>query len=169
MSALEFNTEVIKLISTLERFTFKFTSNQEEAKDLVQDTLVKALSNYHRFQKNTNIKAWLFTIMRNTFINDYHKNIKIKSVVSHNYNIQELANVNHDYAPSPEKELEHNDIQEGISKLKDELKTPLELYRKGYKYKEIAIMLEVPIGTIKFRIHQAREILKTNLKVYLES
>lgn len=167
MSALEFNEEILRLMSTLERFTLKFTRNQEEAKDLVQDTLVKALSNYHRFQQNTNIKAWLFTIMRNTFINDYHKNIKIKSVVSLNYNVQELQHVNHDFAPSPEKELEHDDIQNGINNLKEDLKAPLELYRKGYKYKEIAEMLDAPIGTIKFRIHQAREILKESLKVYL--
>lgn len=168
MSALEFNEQILGLISTLERFTLKFTRNQEEAKDLVQDTLVKALGNYHRFQENTNIKAWLFTIMRNTFINDYHKNIKIKSVVSLNYNVHELQHINHDFAPSPEKELEHDDIQDGINNLKEELKNPLELYRKGYKYKEIAEMLDLPIGTVKFRIHQAREFLKESLKVYLQ-
>ncbi len=169
MSTIEFNNEIVKLMDTLERFTLKFTNNKEEAKDLIQDTIVKALSNAHRFQSNTNIKAWLFTIMRNTFINDYHKNVKIKSVVSHSYNVNELPNIHHNFVPSPQKQMEYEDIQQGIYNLKEELKKPLELYRKGFKYKEIAEILNIPIGTVKFRIHQARETLRGTLKVYMNS
>ena len=137
------------------------------AEDLVQETLLKALLNKDKFKAGTNLKAWLYTIMRNTFINNYNKITKRSSNIDSTEYFQ--------YFNTDENYITHNgattdfvvrDINEAIASLGTDYRTPFMMYYIGYKYLEIAEKLQIPIGTVKNRIHIARKELKQALKVY---
>lgn len=166
MTAIEFTHEITNLRNTLKIFTRKFTSDSEESSDLVQETILKALMYKDKFTQNTNLKGWLFTIMRNTFINSYRKNQRAKT--SHD-TTKELFHLNvedtHTFT-SPQSKYEYNDIWKNVNELKEELLTPFKMHTSGYKYHEIAEHLNLPIGTIKNRIFHARKELQKKLTGY---
>jgi RNA polymerase sigma factor (sigma-70 family) len=166
MTALEFTYQVASLRSTLYTFTRRFTSDRDESLDLVQDTMLKALTYKDKFREDTNLKGWLFTIMRNTFINNYRKGQRAKTSRD---NTKELYFLNVEDTHTfnkPETNFEYKDIWKNINELRDELLVPFKMHTSGYKYHEIAEHLDIPIGTVKNRIFHARKEIQQKLAGY---
>jgi RNA polymerase sigma-70 factor (ECF subfamily) len=166
MKAADITFEIVSLRPTLKLFTHRFTRDKEESHDLVQDTLLKALMYKDKFQEQTNLKGWLFTIMRNTFINNYRKSQRTKCLhddtkESYYLNVEDKHTFN-----SPDKHFEYNDIWRNVNEVKDEFLIPFKMYTSGYKYNEIASHLDIPIGTVKNRIFQARKEIQKKLTGY---
>lgn len=166
MASLEFNNLLISNADFLKPFANNLTKDSETAKDLFQETLYKALANQEKYNVGTNIKAWLFTIMRNIFINDYRRKAKQQTIFDNtpndfllNYNQAAVFN-------QAETDLRIKEIYQAIHTLPEIFKTPFLLYFDGYKYHEIAEALNEPLGTIKSRIHFARKLLKEQIRRY---
>jgi RNA polymerase sigma-70 factor (ECF subfamily) len=149
----------------LKPFAINLTRDSEAANDLFQDTLYKALVNRDKFNVGTNIKAWLFTIMRNIFINNYRRKAKQKTIFDNSPNDflinQNQVSINN----SAESAIKTKEINKMIKELPEIYKTPFLLYFDGYKYNEIAEVLVEPLGTIKSRIHFARKLLKEQINL----
>lgn len=166
MSSIEFNQSLISNTDYLKPFAFTLTKDMEAAKDLIQETLYKALANKDKFNDGTNIKAWLYTIMRNIFINNYRRAAKQKTVFNNTANEFLLDYNQFAVANEAETNLTLKEIKEAVYQLPEIFKVPFELYFEGYKYHEIADQLHEPLGTIKSRIHFARKLLKQQLSRY---
>ncbi len=163
MSTLEFNQMLLCNADFLKPFAINLTRDSESANDLFQDTLYKALVNRDKFHVGTNIKAWLFTIMRNIFINNYRRKAKQKTIFDNSPN-DFLINQNQvSISNTAESEMKIKEINKCIQELPEIFKTPFLLYFDGYKYNEIAEVLVEPLGTIKSRIHFARKLLKEQI------
>lgn len=163
MTQVEFTTEISKLRPTLKSFTHRFTYDKEESQDLIQDTLLRALTYRDKFRKDTNLKGWLFTIMRNTYINNYRKAQREKT--SHDTS-KELyfLNVEDEHTFNrPQESLEFKEIWKNVNSIKDDLLIPFKMHTTGYKYDEIAQHLGIPIGTVKNRIFHARKEIQKKL------
>ncbi|GAC1381770.1 MAG: RNA polymerase sigma factor [Ginsengibacter sp.] len=163
MSTTEFNQLVVVNYDFLRPFAFNLTKDAEDAKDLIQETIFKALANRDKYNWGTNVKAWMFTIMRNIFINDYRKKSKYQ-IVSDTSDNDFLLN----YKPSVntesgESRVQIKEIQSAIEDLPEIFNVPFRLYFEGYKYHEISEILKEPLGTIKSRIHFARKLLKNKI------
>lgn len=160
----DFTSELISLEDSLERFAHSLTTNKDDAEDLVQDTFLKALTYMEQFEDNTNLKAWTFTIMRNTFINNYRRNAKHKTTFDDSDN-QYLINSRPDQM-TPENAFSHSEISRKVDQLEPEFRIPFQMHTSGYKYKEIADKLNLKIGTVKSRIFFSRQKLMNVLKDY---
>jgi RNA polymerase sigma-70 factor (ECF subfamily) len=166
MSTVEFDQQIASLHDTLEMFTRRFTKNQEESEDLIQDTVLKALTYRDKFRQNTNLKGWLYTIMRNTFINNYRKAQRARTTHDDTKEMYYL-NVADDYTFNlPDGSYEYQDIQNAVNGIKPDLLVPFRMHTEGYKYHEIAEELEIPIGTVKNRIFHARKEIQKKLVAY---
>lgn len=163
MSNTEFNQMLLSNAEYLRPFAVTLTRDQETAKDLLQETIYRALSNKEKYNAGTNIKAWLYTIMRNIFINNYRRNAKRNTIFDNSAN-EYLLNYNQ-YAISnaAETNLTMKEIKATVHHLPEIFRNPFMLYFEGYKYHEIAELLTEPLGTIKSRIHFARKLLKEQL------
>jgi RNA polymerase sigma factor (sigma-70 family) len=160
MSTLEFNQLLLGNAAFLNPFAINLTKDKESAKDLVQETMNKAIANREKYISGTNIKAWLYTIMRNIFINDYRKKAKQHVIFDATPN-DYLLDYNQSVVPNlAESKLRLKEIQTVVYYLPSIFKEPFLLYFEGYKYHEIARILHEPLGTIKSRIHFARKLLK---------
>ncbi len=166
MTAIEFNHKLTSLQDNLHYFAMTLTSNTDEAKDLVQDTYVKALTNRDKFEDNTNLKAWTFTIMKNTFINNYRRNIRTNAIIDTTEDLYFLNLSKESGIPSPESIIAHKEIMRRVKKLDDDQRIPFLMHTQGYKYKEIADKLQISIGTVKSRIFFGRKKLMENMKEY---
>lgn len=166
MTATDFSYQIAGLRPTLQSFTRRFTSNREESHDLVQDTIMKALMYRSKYRDDTNLKGWLFTIMRNTFINSYRKNQRQRTSQDTTKELYYL-NVKDEYTfNSPDSNYEYKDAWQKIDTVKDELLIPFKMHTSGYKYHEIAEHLNIPIGTVKNRIFHARKEIQKALQGY---
>ena len=158
MGIQEFNTLVVNNSEGLKPFAITLTRDYEMAQDLCQETLYKALAHHDKYQPGTNIKAWLRTIMRNIFINDYRRNERKKIVVDAlRYAAQQQT------FEGADRNIRLKEIHTALYKLPGIFKNACLLYLQGYKYNEIAETLNEPLGTIKSRIHFARKMLKKQL------
>lgn len=163
MSSIEFNQIVINNAEYLKPFAVTLTRDNETAKDLLQETMFRALANKDKYNVGTNIKAWLYTIMRNIFINDYRRKAKQNTILDNSIN-EFLLNSNQlSIANAAESNLKIKEIYQAIHHLPSIFQSPFMLYFDGYKYNEIATILKEPLGTIKSRIHFARKLLKEQL------
>jgi RNA polymerase sigma-70 factor (ECF subfamily) len=168
MTTFEFNTSLVGLKSNLQRFAMSLTSDRDTALDLVQDTYLKAITYKDKFVDYTNLKAWVFTIMKNTFINNYRRNIKENTIID---GTQDLYYINQPYDKgfiSPESRYSEGEIEKAINSLDDEFRIPFQMHLDGYKYKEIADELGLKIGTVKSRIFFTRQKLMAILKDYVK-
>jgi RNA polymerase sigma factor (sigma-70 family) len=163
MSTVEFNEILLGNSDFLRPFAFNLTKDSETAKDLFQNTLYKALSNRDKYNSGTNIGAWLYTIMRNIFINDYRRKAKQKTIFDHSDNNFMINQNQVTTSNAAESEIRIKDVKMYINQLPEIFKTPFLLYFEGYKYNEIAESLKEPLGTIKSRIHFARKLLKEQI------
>lgn len=159
MSTQEFNNMVVANADGLKPFAFTLTRDHEGAQDLYQETIFKALAHKDKYQSGTNIRAWLCTIMRNIFINDYRRNER-KRVIIDSVQYTERHN---NYSLSAERSVRLKEINAAIYNLPAIFKNACILYLQGYKYNEIAVALNEPLGTIKSRIHFARKLLQKNV------
>ena len=166
MTAHEFNNSLIQMKSNLQRFAMSLTSDRDSALDLVQDTYLKAITYKEKFVDYTNLKAWVFTIMKNTFINNYRRNVKENTIIDGTQDLYYL-NMPHDKGfVSPESNYAHDEIEKAIDSLNDEFRIPFRMHVEGYKYHEIADKLGLKIGTVKSRIFFTRQKLMLILKDY---
>lgn len=168
MTQIEFNYQVQMQYSPLKKFAYHLTQDTTDAEDLVHDTMLKAMINKDKFNEGTNLKGWLHTIMKNIFINKYRRDKKRLIQNDGTENQVYLNKSIHSSNNNALSALAMKDINSAISKLKDNLKTPFEMSYTGYKYEEIAQHLQIPLGTVKIRIHNARQKLKSALNVYGE-
>jgi len=157
MSITEFNSLVLNHSESLKPFAISLTRDHEEAKDLCQETLYKAFAYREKYEQGTNIKAWLYTIMRNIFINSYRRNERKKAVLDAHTSSQSHS------ASGSDVNARLKEIEAAIYNLPSILKTACLLYLQGYKYHEIAFALNEPLGTIKSRIHFAKKSLQKKL------
>jgi RNA polymerase sigma factor (sigma-70 family) len=164
MSAPEFSQLLLSNAEFLKPFAINLTHDNEEAKDLFQETLFRALANKDKYHVGTNIKAWLYTIMRNIFINDYRKKAKRGSLVDSGANEFLLNSQHATTANEALGSLLGKEIQKAIHHLPEIFRNPFLLYFDGFKYHEIAEMLDEPLGTIKSRIHFARKLLRLQIQ-----
>ncbi|MBN3521290.1 RNA polymerase sigma factor [Algoriphagus lutimaris] len=166
MTTLEFSYSLNNLSSSLKPFAMKLTRDLDDANDLMQDTMVKAFTNRDKFTEGTNLKAWLYTIMKNTFITNYQKMVRRGTFVDTTDNLHYINSSDIKIENGVFGNLAMDDIYESIDRLDDVFKTPFLMHYRGFKYHEIAEKLQIPIGTVKNRIHIARKQLKEDLMVY---
>ncbi|MBL7832593.1 MAG: RNA polymerase sigma factor [Cyclobacteriaceae bacterium] len=166
MTAIEFTHQLSGLTPTLQSFTRRFTNNREESDDLVQETLLKAFACRDTFRENTNLKGWLFTIMRNTFINMYRRQKRARTATDDTKELYFLNVEDRHTFNKPESTFEYNDILRHINAIDSDLREPFMLHTNGYKYHEIAKDLDLPIGTVKNRIFHARKEIQKRLTGY---
>ena len=157
MSTVEFNQVLLRNADYLKPFAITLTRDAETAKDLLQETMYRALANKEKYNVGTNIKAWLYTIMRNIFINDYRRKAKQNTIFDATPNDFLLDHNQASIANAAETGLRLKDIQAAVYQLPEIFRNPFMLYFEGYKYHEIAVLLTEPLGTIKSRIHFARK------------
>ena len=166
MSTLEFNQLLTGNMNYLRQFAIGFTKNVDDAEDLLQETMVKALRYRNNFAEGTNIKGWLYTIMRNIFINNY-KRKKFQNTIADSTENQYYLNQNTKYsADSVTWHISEKDINKAIDKLSDTFQVPFTMFLEGYHYDEIAEHLAIPMGTVKSRIFHARKKLQEDLVDY---
>lgn len=160
MSTLEFYNNIDALKNSLCSFAYTLTKDSIDAEDLYQETALRAISNKEKFRPGTNFKAWMFTIMKNIFINNYRKKMKANTIMDSTDNM---------YYINSGKSVVHNDVDRNIlleelnnmiQSLDDSIKIPFEMHFQGFKYQEIAETLDLPLGTVKSRIFFARKALK---------
>lgn len=166
MNRLEFNTLVIEHSDSLKSYARNFTKDYDDANDLVQDTLLKAVTYFKNFREGTNLKGWLYTIMKNTFINNYRRITKSNSFITKEEEISSVNLVHSATKNQGENKFVMEDINSALSSLSEDYYTPFTMYFEGYKYHEISDHLSIPIGTVKTRIHVARKVMKKTLSVY---
>ena len=164
MNASANNTFIARLTAlqaNMTNFALMLTSNRDDAADLVQDTMLKVLDNQEKYAENTNFKGWVFTIMRNIFINNYRRAVRANTVVDRTEDLYHL-NISQDSGiASPEASYGASEIMDAIGAFPEKYRVPFEMHVAGYKYEEIAEHMELPLGTIKSRIFSARQMLQT--------
>jgi len=169
----EFEAEIIPFMAALKSFALKMTNDQEDAEDLVQDTMLKAFRFFDKFEKGTNAKAWLFQIMKNSYINNYRRNVKEPNKVDYDdiqnfyENIKsEDVKTNH-FQGDAFSDILTDEVADALSKLPDDFRTIVFLSDiEGYTYEEIADFIDRPIGTVRSRLHRARKMLYALLLEY---
>jgi RNA polymerase sigma-70 factor (ECF subfamily) len=166
MQANDFNQQLITQRPALRNFAFSLTSNSEEAQDLLQETMLKALVYKDKFAESTNLKAWLYMIMKNTFINSYRRTIKSREILQKSKDVSTEQLAKNYQKNTAESVLSEKEIMICIDALEDEYKIPFIRFYNGFKYKEIADEMDLPIGTVKSRIFLARRKLMDKLKDY---
>lgn len=171
-----FNNEFMPHIHSMYNFGYRLTLDRDDAKDLVQDTYLKAYRFIESFQKGTNAKAWLFRILKNSFINDYRKKSKEPSKVDYQevetyYNSEEVdRQITPDLRVESLKDMIGDEISNALNSLDVDFRTVIILCDlEGFKYEEMAKILDIPIGTVRSRLHRARNLLKERLKSYAKS
>jgi RNA polymerase sigma-70 factor (ECF subfamily) len=163
MTTYEFDNNFNKMSSVLNSFAYNLTKNTEEAKDLFQETAFRAMTNREKFRPGTNFKAWLFTIMKNIFINNYRKKVKANTIIDSTENLYYINSGSNTIANSGENNILMKELQSMISALEDGIRIPFIMHYEGYKYQEIAEELDLPLGTVKSRIFFARKALKSTI------
>ena len=166
MPAINFSQLLLHNAEFLKPFAITLTRDSEDAKDLFQETLYRALANEDKYGIGTNIKAWLYTIMRNIFINSYRKKSKQNIIANVSANEFLLNSAKAATANDAIAALNMQEIHKVINNLPEIFKAPFMLHYDGFKYDEIAGMLCEPLGTVKSRIHFARKLLKAQIDHY---
>ncbi len=166
MKTLEFCDQLVSLEKPLTGFALSLTANKNDAKDLLQDTFLKALANQKLFRESTNMKAWTYMIMKNTFINNYRMITRRSTILDSSKDLFLLGQNNDTSNAAPDSAYREKEINQVIDKLPKELRIPFKMYMQGYKYKEIAGILGLNIGTVKSRISVTRKKLTQLLQGY---
>ena len=167
MDRVVFLKNLIELQGDLLRYAFRLTGNREEACDLQQETSLKALDNLVLYQENTNFKGWLFTVMKNLFINGYRKSRRMQTSTDNTEDQYIMTLYQADNPFASDSACLYSEINQMVNKLPADYKTPFKMYVRGYKYREIALELSLPLGTIKSRIYFSRQQLQAQLKDYI--
>ncbi len=161
-----FEDRLIDLQNNMLNFALTLTSNREEAKDLLQETTLRALDNKEKYYENVNFKGWVFTIMHNIFVNNYRRVVRSQTMIDQTENLYHLNLPQDSGFDTPEGAYTVSEIVKVINSFADEYKVPFTMHVSGYKYEEIAQQLSLPIGTVKSRIFFARKRLQELLNDY---
>lgn len=164
MLTVDLSGQLGEMANMLHAFAYKLTKNMDDAKDLYQETAFRALTNQDKFRPGTNLKAWLFTIMRNIFINNYRKKIKANTIFDATDNLYYLNAGSKTVGNRAESSIMMEELQNIVDTLDDSIRVPFVMHYYGYKYQEIAEQLSLPLGTVKSRIFFARKELKTMIE-----
>ncbi|CAN5188326.1 sigma-70 family RNA polymerase sigma factor [soil metagenome] len=172
----DFNEEIIPHLDALYNFGLRLTSDPNDAEDLVQDTIVKAYRFFSSYEKGTNAKAWLFRILKNSYINNYRKKSKKPQEVDYDevatfYETIRAERTNtSDLEDTMYRNLIDDDITNALDQIPEDFRTVVLLCDvEDFTYEEIANMLDVPIGTIRSRLHRGRNLLKAQLLDYADN
>lgn len=161
-----FKQRLVGLQGNLLSFAYQLTTNREAAEDLLQDTTLKALDNEEKYVDNVNFKGWIFTIMRNIFINNYRQTVRKATVIDQTEDLYHL-NISQDSGlDTPEGSFAVKEISAAVNAFSPEYREPFSMFLAGYKYNEIAEKMNLPLGTVKSRIFFARKKLREQLKDY---
>jgi RNA polymerase sigma-70 factor (ECF subfamily) len=160
MSTIEFNGRYEGMSKLLHSFAYNLTKNTEDAKDLYQETSFRALTNRDKFRPGTNFKAWLFTIMKNIFINNYRKKMRANTIMDSTDNDYYINSGSVVISNKAESNIMMDELTEMIDGMEDGIRIPFMMHYEGFKYQEIADKLELPLGTVKSRIFFARKEMK---------
>ncbi len=166
MKTDKFQTNLMELQSNLLNFAYILTSNRDDAYDLLQDTTLKALDNQDKYAENTNFKGWVFTIMRNIFINNYRRTTRAATIVDTSENLYHLNLCQDSGLTAPEGSFTTQEITDAINSFDEEFRVPFTMHVQGYKYNEIAEKMNLPLGTVKSRIFFARKRLQHRFADY---
>ena len=164
--AFDFTQHLTQHHSALKYFALSLTRDENDADDLVQETTLKALIYKDKFAENTNLRAWLYTIMKNIFINNYRIQSRQKLMLDGSKDLYHLNIPDYRKVNEPDAALNFKQIHACLMALDAEYAEPLRLYFEGYKYKEIADKYDLPIGTVKSRIFLARKMLSEQLQEF---
>lgn len=166
MTTAAITTRLMDLQSNMLNFAYMLTSNRDDAQDLLQDTTLKVLDNYDKYTENTNFKGWVFTIMRNIFINNYRRTVRSNTVVDRTEDLYHLNLPQDSGYQTPEGAFGVNEISDAIADFPEKYRIPFSMHVAGYKYNEIAEHMHLPLGTIKSRIFFARQALQQRFSDY---
>ncbi|MBO5445702.1 MAG: RNA polymerase sigma factor [Muribaculaceae bacterium] len=161
-----FRTKLVNLQPNLLSFAYQLTSNRDAAEDLLQDTTLKVLDNEEKFTSDSNFKGWVFTIMRNIFINNYRQNVRQATVVDQTEDLYHINSCQEFAMETPDGSLAVKEINAAMNSFEKEFRVPFNMHVAGYKYNEIAEKLNLPVGTVKSRIFFARKRLREVLSAY---
>ncbi len=161
MTAIEFTHQIISYQNRLQRFAYSLVSDRDDALDLVQETYLKAISYREKLSDYSNLRVWVMTIMKNIFINNYRRKNKARDIINEKMAIAKHLDTGFE---STESYYMQNEINKSVESLNEELRKPFIMYVDGFKYREIADELKINIGTVKSRIHTARQRLMESLK-----
>jgi RNA polymerase sigma factor, sigma-70 family len=164
MKTVDFTQHLLSIQTELFRFAFKLAADREEANDLLQETSLKALDNEEKFTPDTNFKGWMYTIMRNIFINNYRKTVRDQTFVDQTDNLFHLNLPQDSGFDSTEGAYDLKEIHRIVNALPKDYRVPFAMYVSGFKYREIAEKLGLPLGTVKSRIFFTRQRLQNDLK-----
>ncbi|MDF1866751.1 MAG: RNA polymerase sigma factor [Saprospiraceae bacterium] len=160
MTATEFNTNFNGLTNILRSFSYSLTNDSDDARDLYQETSFRAYKNIEKFRPGTNFKAWLMTIMKNIFINNYRRKVKQNTVLDHTDNNFYINSTKNMVTNSANTNIMMKELTGMIEELEDSIRVPFLMHYQGFKYKEIAEQFNLPLGTVKSRIFFARKALQ---------
>lgn len=169
MSTLEFNSNFDLLTKALRSFAYSLTKNDEDAKDLYQETAFRAMTNRDKFRTGTNFKAWCYTIMKNIFINNYRKKVKRNTILDSTDNDFYINSGSNAVSNAAGSNIMMKELNKMVASLDDSIKKPFLMHFDGFKYQEIADELALPLGTVKSRIFFARKALKKMVVGYYGS
>ena len=164
MRTTDFTQNLLGMQPELRRFAMKLTADYEEANDLLQETSLKALDNEDKYTPDTNFKGWMYTIMRNIFINNYRKTVRDQTFIDQTDNLFHLNLPQDSGFESTEGNYDLKEIRRIVNSLPKEYRVPFSMYVSGFKYREIADKLGLPLGTVKSRIFFTRQRLQKELK-----
>lgn len=171
----DFNEEMLPHLDAIYNFALRLTADPNDAEDLVQDTIVKAFRFFSSYEKGTNAKAWLFRILKNSYINNYRKKSKQPHQVDYSEVSQYYESVRSEQSETTDledlmyREMMDDDVTTALTELPEDFRTVVLLCDvEGFTYEEIANMLDVPIGTIRSRLHRGRNLLRVRLMDYAE-
>ena len=159
--------KIVAMQPELMSFAFKLTANQDSANDLVQDSILKALDNTQKFIRQENFKGWMYTIMRNIFINNYRKVVRDQTFVDQTDNLYHLNLPQESGFDCTESAYDLKEMHRIVNALPREYKIPFSMHVSGFKYREIAEKLGLPLGTVKSRIFFTRQKLQQELKDFV--
>ncbi|MDR3340245.1 MAG: RNA polymerase sigma factor [Candidatus Symbiothrix sp.] len=166
MTTLQFQERILNLQKNMFHFALMLTDDKHNAEDLLQETMLKVLDNREKYQDNTNFKAWVLTIMRNIFINNYRKILRNQVVLEQSEDFISICLLQNHQTDDFEASIDMEEITYIINNLHDKLKIPFSMYLSGYSYYEIAQKMDIPIGTVKSRISTTRKTLQ---RIYEET
>ena len=167
MDTVIFKRDLLEMQSELQRFAFKLTADKEEANDLLQETSLRALQNMDKYTPDTNFKGWVYTIMRNIFINNYRKVLREQTFIDYTDNLHNIDSVQLTMDSVTENDYDRKELFRVLNSLPDIYRVPFSMFVSGFKYREIADKLSLPLGTVKSRIFLTRRSLQEELKDFL--
>ena len=167
MNSVTFTKALVGVQDDLLRFAYKLTADYEDANDLLQETSLKALDNEDKYMPETNFRGWVYTIMRNIFINNYRKMMRDQTFVDRTDNQYHLNTPNDNLFESTESNYDLKEMRRIVNALPKEYRMPFSMHVNGFKYREIAEKLDLPLGTVKSRIFFTRQKLQRELKDFI--